>query len=170
MRLFLALWPREPERDALAAVARPLAEAVSGKAVPAEKIHLTLAFLGEVGPERHGAVRAVAEAMRGAPFELVLDGVGSFRTARVAWAGSSRVPGALLRLQSDLETGLRATGFALEERPFMAHVTLARKIAVPMAPAGIAPIRWQASGYVLARSETGTGRYSILERWSLERD
>jgi 2'-5' RNA ligase len=170
MRLFLALWPREAARDALAEVGRSLAESASGKAVPAEKIHLTLAFLGEVAPERFDAVRAIADAARGAPFELALDGMGSFRKARVAWAGSSRLPGALVRLQADLEEGLRAAGFELEERPFAAHVTLARKIALPVAAAAMAPIRWEASEYVLARSETGTGRYSILERWSLERD
>ena len=170
MRLFLALWPREPARDALAAVARSLAQAASGKAVPAEKIHLTLAFLGEVAPERLDEVRAAADAIRGAPFELVLDGVGSFQKARVAWAGSSGLPGALVRLQSDLETGLRAAGFALDERPFAAHVTLARKIAFSVTAAAMAPIRWQASEYVLARSESGSGSYSILEGWSLERD
>ena len=170
MRLFLALWPREPARDALAAVARSLAQAASGKAVPAEKIHLTLAFLGEVAPERLDEVRAAADAIRGAPFELVLDGVGSFQKARVSWAGSSCLPGALVRLQSDLETGLRAAGFALDERPFAAHVTLARKIALSVTAAAMAPIRWQASEYVLARSESGSGRYSILEGWSLERD
>jgi 2'-5' RNA ligase len=170
MSLFLALWPSEPARDALAAVARGLAQAASGKAVPAEKIHLTLAFLGEVAPDRDEAVRAVAGGIRAAPFQLVLDSVGSFPKARVAWAGTSRPPGALARLQSELEAGLRAAGFALDERPFAAHVTLARKIARPVAAAPMAPIHWEAGEYVLARSETGTGRYSILETWSLDRD
>ena len=170
MSFFLALWPRESARDALAEVARSLAESVSGRAVPAEKIHLTLAFLGNLAPERLDAVRAIAAATHGAPFAFTLDRVGSFLKARVGWAGSSRSPDELVRLQSDLERGLRGAGFELDERPFAAHVTLARKIALPVAAAAMAPISWEASEYVLARSETGTGRYSILERWSLERD
>ena len=170
MRLFLALWPDPRARDALAEVARSLAKLACGKPVPAAKIHLTLAFLGEVAPERVDAVRDVARSVRGAPFDLVLDAMGSFRKARVAWVGSSRPPEQLVRLQSDLEAGLRARDFALEERPFAAHVTLARKVALEVPPAAMAPIGWRAGEYVLASSETGSGRYSILEGWSLEGD
>jgi 2'-5' RNA ligase len=96
--------------------------------------------------------------------------VGSFRKARVAWAGSSLLPAGLARLQSQLEEGLRARGFALDQRPFAAHVTLAREIARPVPASPMAPIRWRAGQYVLARSETGTGRYSVMETWSLDRD
>ena len=148
MRLFLALWPDPPVRDALAEVARSLAGLACGKPVPAEKIHLTLAFLGEVAPERLDAVRDVARSVRGAPFKLVLDALGSFRKARVAWVESSRLPAELVRLQSDLEAGLRAR-------------------AISRSRSGLSP---PAGEYVLARSETGTGRDSILEGWSLEGD
>jgi 2'-5' RNA ligase len=170
MRLFLALWPGEETRAELAEVAAALAGLASGKPTPAEKIHLTLAFLGEIPEERIDDVRGIAEAVREPPFELVLDRVGSFRKARVAWAGSSALPGELIRLQSRLEEGLRARGFALDDRPFAAHVTLARKIALPVPPAPMPPIRWRAGEYVLARSETGTGRYSVMEAWPLDRD
>ena len=170
MRLFIALWPAAEVRDALAQVARSLAGLASGKAVPLEKIHLTLAFLGEVAPDRIGEVRAVADAVRVPSFELVLDGVGAFAKAGVAWAGSSALPDELARLQSRLESGLRARGFALDERPFAAHVTIARKVARAVPPSPMAPIRWTASEFVLARSEAGTGRYSVMESWPLGRD
>ena len=170
MRLFLALWPGEQVRDALAEVAASLARLASGTAVPAEKIHLTLAFLGEVAPQRLAAIREAAAAAQVAPFEWVLDGVGSFHNARVAWAGPSELPAGLTRLQAELDRGLRARGFALDERPFAAHVTLARKISLDVARAPMPPIRWRASEYVLARSEAATGRYSVLESWSLDRD
>jgi len=41
-------------------------------------------------------------------------------------------------LQSQLDRGLRARGFVLDDRPFTAHVTLARKIARPVPRAPIA--------------------------------
>ena len=170
MRLFLALWPAGETRDALARVAKSLARLASGKPVPAGKIHLTLVFLGDVEPERLDAVRQAAGEIRTAPFELVLDGVGAFRNARVAWAGSSEPPGELVRLQSALERALRARGFVLDPRPFATHVTLVRKVALVVPRAPMPPIRWWASEYVLARSETGAGRYSVLQSWPLNRD
>jgi 2'-5' RNA ligase len=169
MRLFFALWPGERLRASLAELAGTLAALAGGTPVPAVKIHLTLAFLGEVEP---GSLARVQEAARQAcarRFELALDQVGSFRGARVAWAGPRRVPRALVELQSSLDRGLRERGFRLDERPFAAHVTLARKIAaqVPLAP--IPAIRWRPRELVLVRSETGTGRYEVLESWPLER-
>ncbi len=167
MRLFLALWPDGQLREALATVGASLAQLCAGQPVCAAKLHLTLAFLGEVAAERVEAVRETAREARAEPFELVLDGVGSFRKAKVAWAGASELPASLLLLQSRLERGLRARGFALDERPFAAHVTLVRKIGRAVPPAAMPPIRWRAREHVLVRSETGTGSYSVMEGWPL---
>jgi RNA 2',3'-cyclic 3'-phosphodiesterase len=170
MRLFFALWPGERVRAELASAAGKLASLAEGTPVPAEKIHLTLAFLGEVDSARVAAVRDAAGAARGSRFELVLDEVGSFRSAGVAWAGPSRVPAALARLQSSLGAALRARGFPVDERPFAAHVTLARGIARTVARAPMPVIRWRSREFALVRSQTGSGRYSVMEAWPLERD
>ncbi len=169
MRLFLALWPGESVRASLARVAGSLASAASAKAVPAEKIHLTLAFLGEVETARMAVVREAAREARARRFEIVFDEIGSFRRARVAWAGARRVPAPLLELQSSLENALRARGFALDERAFAAHVTLARKIGRDIVRAPMPPIKWRPRDFALVRSDTGTGRYEVLETWPLER-
>jgi 2'-5' RNA ligase len=97
-----------------------------------------------------------------------LDHVGSFRRAAVAWAGMSDPPPALLQLQAKLVARLAERGFALEERPFTPHVTLARRIRRPVARAAIEAIAWEARELTLVRSESGTGRYTIIKRWPLE--
>jgi 2'-5' RNA ligase len=165
MRLFFAIWPDAEAARALAEVAQSLADLAGGKPVPPAKIHLTLAFLGEV--DESAAKRAVeaAESVRAKPFPMTLDEVGSFRGARVAWAGSSRVPAELTSLQSSLETGLRSRGFELEARPYVPHATLARRIARPVPRVAIAPIAWQAREFTLV--QTLGGRYPILESWIL---
>jgi 2'-5' RNA ligase len=166
-RLFFAVWPDEAAALALEALAVALADVAGGKPVPREKIHLTLAFLGEVSGDRvEDAVAAGAEA-RGAPFRLRLDEVGSFRRSEVAWAGCSRAPAGLASLQSDLAASLAARGFTLEERAFAPHITLARRIrkAVPRAPTEA--IAWDVRDVTLVRSETGTGRYAVMQRWPL---
>ena len=110
MRLFFALWPGERVRASLAHVAGTLALLADGKPVPEARIHLTLAFLGEIEPERLEAVRDAATHAHAPRFELVLDEAGSFRKAGVAWAGPSHVPEALAGLQSTLGLALRARG------------------------------------------------------------
>jgi 2'-5' RNA ligase len=169
MRLFFALWPGEAVRRALAGVAGPLAQLASGRPVPAANLHLTLAFLGEVAADRIVDLHEAAGTVRVARFEVVLDQVGSFRAARVAWAGASRMPAALASLQSSLDAALRARGFKLEDRAFAAHVTLARKIEKPVPRAAMPPIRWRPRDFALVHSQPGTGRYAVVESWPLDR-
>ena len=165
-RLFFAVWPGAGAREALSRLAGDMASACGGRAVPAEKIHLTLVFLGEVPADRLDAVLGSAR-LRAREFALELDRAGSFRKARVAWAGASSAPRPLLALQEALAGRLAAAGFALEEREYTPHVTLVRKIERPLPPAAIDAIAWEAREFTLVRSETGTGRYAVMERWGL---
>jgi 2'-5' RNA ligase len=166
-RLFFALWPDESAREKLAALAHDVALVAEGKPVPGDKIHLTLAFLGEIPGDRQAQVMRVGEGTRGVPFRLDLDRVGSFRRARVAWAGCSQPPAPLIELQAALAANLASRGFALEERAFAAHLTLARKTAKALSPASIPAIGLQATDLALVLSEAGTGRYTTLESWPL---
>ncbi len=59
-RLFFALWPDPPTRTALAMLVDGL-PLVGGRRVPAENLHLTLAFLGNVD---EGAAAAARVALR----------------------------------------------------------------------------------------------------------
>jgi RNA 2',3'-cyclic 3'-phosphodiesterase len=167
-RLFYAVWPDAAGARALAALAVRVAEATGGRPVREDQIHLTLAFLGEVDDSRRRAVLDAAK-FRARPFELVIDRTGAFRRAGVAWAGPSESPKELLDLQARIQSRLRERGFALDERPFAPHVTLARRTLRLAGAVVIEPVAWRASEFTLVRSETGTGRYSIEERWKLER-
>ncbi|HET9471988.1 MAG TPA: RNA 2',3'-cyclic phosphodiesterase, partial [Usitatibacter sp.] len=141
-RLFFAVWPDALAAARLAALAGDLAAACGGKPVPESKIHLTLAFLGETAPERAAAAIEAARGVRFAPFGLALDCVGSFRAARVAWAGSLAPQAGLAALHADLAARLRAAQFALEERPFAAHATLARRAMRAVPRARVEPVAW----------------------------
>jgi 2'-5' RNA ligase len=167
MRLFFALWPDATATSALAAMGSDLAARTGGKPVPPGKIHLTVAFLGDIDEARLDPAKLAAGAVREPGFEVVLDQAGSFRGARVAWAGCAAVPVGLARLQEELTSELRGRGFVLEDRPFAAHVTLVRRIARPLALEAIAPIRWRARELSLVRSELGTGRYRPEGAWDL---
>ena len=166
-RLFLAVWPDAPAREALAELASAVARRCGGRAVPAGKLHLTLAFLGEAEPARVPSGALAQVAARAAPFGLALDRLGGFARAGVAWAGCAGAAPALLDLQAAVEDRLRKAGFALEARPFSPHLTLARHVRGPVAPAPIGPVAWRVGSFALVESKRGSGAYREVERWPL---
>jgi 2'-5' RNA ligase len=61
---------------------------------------------------------------------------------------------------------LRSAGFTLEDRPFRAHVTVARDAAKPDAvqPEGVLPVAWTVDNLSLVRSPPrGGGQYQVLD-------
>jgi 2'-5' RNA ligase len=179
VRLFFAIEPDAPARDALARLAARTAAETGAREVAPANLHLTLEFLGEVAPERVprlGAAGADAAA-RAAGFGLRLDATGSFERARVAWIAPSVVPGPMAALQSALRRACGEAGFALEARPWAPHVTLARKLpAAPGARARYAeaipldaPIGFEVRDFVLMRSVSTPGgvAYRPIARFAL---
>ena len=167
MRLFFALWPDEAAAAKLAALSQELAVLTGGRPVAAAKIHLTLAFLGDLEDAALDPARRAVEGSSHPPFAIALDQVGSFRGARVAWAGCREPSRGLVDLQSDLDARLRRAGFALDERPYTPHVTLAREVTRAIGRKAAEPIRWQATEFALVQSQLGKGSYSTLARWKL---
>ena len=161
MRLFFALWPGPGVRAELAGLGVRLAERARGKAVPEAKLHMTLAFLGEVPAEQFERACEAASRVSAEGFELVLDEVGSFRSAHVAWVGASRMDPALASLQSRLAGELLKAGFELETRPFAAHMTLVRRASVAIPAESIEPVAWRVDEFVLVTSDTGRGTYEV---------
>lgn len=185
-RTFLALELPDPVRAALAREIARLTRGL-GQSLPPVRwvdpagMHLTLAFLGELDDARLAvATDAAREAARDfAAFSLQLAGLGSFgppRSPRVIWVGVGGQTVRLLALQSRLADALEARGFPREERPFSAHLTLAR-IKAPLPPAELArlpqllaasaePVRWTADAIAVMKSELlrPAARYTALTR------
>ncbi|NUQ73294.1 MAG: RNA 2',3'-cyclic phosphodiesterase [Polyangiaceae bacterium] len=132
MRLFVAVNPSievlERIEQAMEEI-RPLSP--KSKWVRGENCHLTLAFLGQVDDAKVPAVsEAVVEAAaRHAPLTLHFGGGGGFgkpRRPRVLWVSVTGETAALAGLAQDIAGALEPLGFPREDRPFMAHLTLAR--------------------------------------------
>ena len=166
-RLFLAIWPDDAAAKRLSSLAADAAKRTGGRAVPGANIHLTLAFLGDVPEARVPEIEAIARSVTAPTFQVSLDELGSFRKAKVAWIGCSTVPAVLACLERDLTQGLRAAGFALDDRPYAPHVTLVRKIDRRLGPETAEAIEWRASAFELVRTEFGKGSYSRLAAYSL---
>lgn len=96
-----------------------------------DDFHLTLWFIGDVSAEqRAGLCDALDEiASRAARFEFDVAGAGFFgppRAPRILWAGVPAEPPALTALAEAVRNWGRSAGYAVEERPFRAHITLGR--------------------------------------------
>ncbi len=166
-RLFFAVWPAPAAARELARIGEALAGLAGGKAMPAGKIHMTLAFLGSLDEEREGTAVLAASKVKGRAIRMCIDAVGSFRRSRVGWAAPSQQDPALAELQATLAEALRARGLTLEDRHFTPHVTLVRKIAKPVPPAPVEPVEWRSKAFTLVES-TGNGRYEVRESWVLD--
>jgi 2'-5' RNA ligase len=164
-RIFLALWPDTRAREALATLSIQTAKRSGGRPVPAGNLHLTLAFLGDVEAGRIKDACRAAGTVDVRPFELVLDRIGCFPRARVAWAGCHAPDPALLRLAAALAQALRDHGFVLEARPFAPHLTLVRDLRDTLVEAGMPPVGWPVQSIALVESDRRSGGYRTLAQW-----
>ena len=147
--------------------------------MPAANLHLTLRFLGNVEEGRLQALEGLLEAVQWPTFELALDGVGAFgsgRYKRVLWLGIAGGAEPAAALASHVERACVAAGLPPEERPFRAHVTLARARDRRGAPeptlADLPALEpWTAPEFVLYRSKPGPrgSEYIPLRRFALDR-
>lgn len=140
--------------------------------------HLTLAFLGETstGDRLRAQIALRATARAAHPCAITIDGrLGRFGD-RVLWAAVATPDGRLPVLARAVSAALRGAGLAIDDRPFRAHLTLARARRgqpVPQRPERLdspsLPLAWTASTVALVASHRGPGgsRYRTVASWPL---
>jgi RNA 2',3'-cyclic 3'-phosphodiesterase len=168
-RLFFGLDART-QRQPLVRLQQQLALAASP--VVAENLHLTLLFLGAVPDAQLPQLCLLGHqvALQHGGFELVLNTLGLFPQAKVAWIGTSQPPTELLALELALRTGVSALGLPLDERPYRPHITLYRKARTLPDARPSATISLQAREFHLYESCSTPGgvQYHQLASWELQ--
>lgn len=134
MRAFIALEPPEGFVENIVAMARVLSAAVEGRFIPRQNYHVTLAFLGNVDEaQAREAMDAMDEACAGdAAVPMRPDGLGKFGRASDAtlWMGLAPEP-ELTGLAERLREALMSRGIGFDDKPFLPHITLARRARLP---------------------------------------
>ena len=133
LRAFIALELPIEIQQRLAQVTNQLKQELAGipiRWVPANNIHLTLMFLGDVSDSNLQMVKdnLVSEVVNHLPFEISVGGLGVFpslQRPRVIWVGVE-APGELSAIQSGIEHRMIRLGYAGEGRPFSPHLTVGR--------------------------------------------
>jgi 2'-5' RNA ligase len=168
-RMFFALAIDRALDGALDAHAAALVAATGGRAVPATNRHATLAFIGTVPRTDIVRLTTIGAGLPRTPFDLALDTIGTFKGAHVAWIGPSGIPAELVSLHGILAAQLFEQRFPVDERPYHAHVTLARHCRRTLPQRGVAPLAWPVREVVLYESITAPQgpRYEPRAHWPL---
>jgi len=157
VRLFIAL----PLPTEVATAAAGLTPALPGlRPVKPELLHVTLAFIGRIPDERLAEVIAATRAAAAArsPFDVSLAVAGRFPESgrpHVVWIGMTDGAAESAELAAAVRRELGARELPFDDKPFRAHVTLARvrddvdrpearDIASAAAKLTFAPLRWTA--------------------------
>jgi 2'-5' RNA ligase len=164
-RGFVALVPSADALDHVAgAVASLTADGPSLRWMPRAQWHVTLAFLGRVAE-----VESVTDELRDAvaavpPFPVRLGGGGAFARSRagsVLWVGVDTGSDDLAALAGAVTRATAPLGFAADDRPFRAHLTIARATRPTDLRAAVAALdaagtgpAWSATELVLFDSDT----------------
>ncbi|MGC2063396.1 MAG: RNA 2',3'-cyclic phosphodiesterase [Thermodesulfovibrionales bacterium] len=171
MRCFIAVDIPEPLRVTIGNTIEVLkACGADVKWVSSENIHITLKFLGDTEESRLSAIqeRLSKKLFNYGPFCIRITGAGSFpagRHPRVIWVGTGE-SSALKALQGEVESEMRELGYAAEERPFLAHITVGRmrsgrrlsEMAKKLAESREIPIgNFEVRNIKLMKSELGRG-------------
>ena len=130
MRLFLAIDPGSECRRHITTFIEDLRGLTTRvRWVNEDKLHVTLAFLGEVNEAQLAQLteRVRRSMNRHSPFGVDVEGGGVFpdwRRPRVVWLGL-RDGGEMQRLGNDIVSTCAALGFP-SDHPFRAHLTIGR--------------------------------------------
>lgn len=94
-------------------------------------MHITLKFMGNLTAGQVDNTESIlaVSALSSEGFSLRTGQTGCFpqiKNIRIAWLGLEGDIGALNNLQKNIEESLIKAGFARDDRPFAAHITMAR--------------------------------------------
>ena len=180
MRLFVGLAIDEAVKETLERLTLRLRTKDDGlRWSTPDQWHVTLVFLGEVDDEaRARLVREFAE-VRQPELMLRMERLGVFERAGILHAEVEVSP-ELLRLYEAVASAVRRVGLEVEERPYRAHITLARsrnrdgrktmERLRRSAEQQRLSARWEAREFLLYESQLSPGgsRYVVRERFELQ--
>ena len=165
VRLFIALWPPDDVRAAMAAWQSQWTWPDKAAVVRPERLHITMHFLGDVPQERILDLRYVLQPIRAQQFDLHF-------TRHELWPQGIAVmrpgnsPTALRGMHGRIGLALAEIGMKTEERGYRPHVTLARRASGCVPAAEPLDVLWPArDGFVLVQSLAGGRGYEILEKF-----
>src|SRR6185437_1851554 len=179
MRLFVGLAIDENVKEALERLTLRLRAKDDGlRWSTPDQWHVTLVFLGEVEEDARARLVRELRQVRQPALRLRMERLGVFERSGILHA-EVEVTAELLRLYETVAAAVRRVGLEVEERPYRAHITLARarnkdgrKTIARLghsAEQQRLSARWEAAEFLLYESQLSPSgsRYVVQERFGL---
>ncbi|OUR64536.1 2'-5' RNA ligase [Methylophaga sp. 42_25_T18] len=168
-RLFFALWPDDATRQKIIQFDNSLTDPRLKK-VRSKNLHVTLVFIGNIESEQEDNIIKAVDDVFAPVIDMQFDQLTLWLQKRgILSLTSSFQPSALLNLVEQLKNIVLAQDVEIENRPYTAHITLARNIKKQPELEVDPPIQWQSDNFVLVHS-VSTGRgvdYQVINTWPL---
>lgn len=146
--------------------------AILGPGVPAENLHITLAFAGECASAKLEALCDAAAALQHECFSLHFDDLGYWARQGLVWLGVSEQPAALQALARDCRKLVGSMQLHKARRAFTPHISLwRRQDDAPPAPLQQPDFTMVFNSFALfesTRNRRGGVQYAALARWPLK--
>ena len=166
MRLFIAINFNEDTKNKLLALRDELrSNSQRGNFSLPENLHLTLAFIGEVSPNKVEKIEAILETITFEPFEVTVDKLGTFSHGTL-WYATLCEYKPLMLLQREITYKLALCGFEMDGRKYSPHITLGREIVTDEKPWRIEPFGETVTKIDLMKSERIQGKLTYTPIYS----
>jgi RNA 2',3'-cyclic 3'-phosphodiesterase len=164
-RLFFALWPDDQTRQNCVQVMKMLPASQHQPVDPAN-LHVTLVFLGGVDSLTEAALLHAAADIPVNEMSIRFDHLSFWKKPEVLCLTGGSLDGTLPLLVEALTNRVQPLAITPDERPYQAHVTLARKAKQAVAVA-FEPIIWRSDSFCLVESCSSPEgiRYQVLRTW-----
>lgn len=141
MRFFIALEIPPESRQEIERVQRLIEEIIpEARLTDAEKLHLTLAFLGDQPDDlKDDLIKVLADAAKGIkPFSIApayIDGFPHLHQARTLWIGVKGDIDRLMIVRERVKDGLIKLTMPVDERRYIPHIAIAKISKFDLTPA-----------------------------------
>ena len=168
-RLFFALWPSVSAQDNLYTQLHKKLGRCQGRQIIASNLHMTLLFMGNVGPVQQDCLESLVSQISSPEFDLNLHSLTYRRKQQMLWLEPDTVPEGLWQLVSQLRETAEKCGFQLDLPPFKAHMTVMRKLRNMPDDTEITPYIWVVRDFALVSSKTlqSGAEYRLVKTWRL---
>jgi len=164
MRLFIAIMLSDEMKKAVTGTMHELKKAdVRGSYVPAQNLHVTLAFIGET--KDASAVKTAMQTLSCKPFRMAFAEMGVFDN--LLWVGIKGNQG-LNKLAKYVGTALDEAQIPYDRKKFVPHVTIIRNMGGPWKKVSPPKADMTVKKVSLMKSEQKNGKQVYTEIFSVD--